>query len=100
MNLPRYALESFIKFSEDVLGLRWMKDVPLPQGELKRTMIKDRLLIIREHENRRTEDQIEIFCSDVGIIREIEEDFLFWCQSIEDNAKVDSEEKEKVDGKD
>lgn len=76
MNLPRNGLASFVKFMSEQYGVAWLDNVQ--KGEVKRCMLKDRIVLIREHDMRRTEESVEVFCSDKAVANEIEANYLIW----------------------
>lgn len=83
MNLPSYGLANFERFMVSNYAVEWASSEFA--GELKRCIVKERLIIIRQHEIRRTADSIEVFCSDKDLIRIIENEFLFWLENDESN---------------
>lgn len=94
MNIPVYALNDFYKFCEEVMGVKWEPATTCQTGELRRAVIRERLLVVRSHELRREDDQIEVFCSNPEITKELEVEFLTWCQE----SKVEDKGMEALEG--
>lgn len=75
MNLERSLLEEFKKYIESQYGGSFIIDDKI-KGELGRCMVNDKILILRDHFPRRSEDAIEVFCSDKVLLDKIEKEFL------------------------
>lgn len=75
MNLPETAVPQFMQFMVEMYGVEWVDTKGGSSGELARTMLKDRLLVIRKHEMRRSAEAVEVFCSDRALVKEIEQEF-------------------------
>ena len=76
MNLSKEMIPKFERFLVSTRGCKILKAVQ--KGELIRTMIGETIVIIREHDLRRTADGVELFCSDKDLLKELEEDFAIW----------------------
>lgn len=86
MNLPLYGLAKFEEFMRLQYGIKWIPGTQT--GERSRCILQERLIIIREHELRRSAESIEVFCSDKDLMREIEGDFAAWLDNNEGSKDV------------
>lgn len=81
MTIPEQAKSKFELFITTTYGSDWIGGVG--PSELGRAMVKDRLVIIRHFDQRRTSQGLDIFCSDKDLAQELEEGFMVWLTETE-----------------
>ena len=92
MNLPKDMKTRFERFMIDVFGVEWIAG-KRPKGEAMRCMFRERLIILREHDMRRSSDSLEVFCSNKDLVKELEAEFYLWVAEVEGIELTEEERK-------